>query len=203
MTKIDSALLNLRNLYSWELKEVFLTIAAERLSPESDLYKEFAAAVLGRIDPYKPFGTALYNAIARLSWNQFFEAVALRLTSSCEIEVYLRRRADDDTAYPGQWHAPGSVFRPGENERKVADRVSREFGVPIRDFAYIGEYVDWDRGEARGSGVSRIYLVQLDGDPGINDRHNWFPVNNLPEVTVDSHRIGIIPKAVFTFSDHL
>jgi len=171
------------------------------LSPDSDLYKEFAAAVLQRIDPHKPFGTLLYNTIARLSWNQFFEAVALRRGSrpSDEIEVYLRKRTDDDTAYPGEWHAPGSVFRPGENERMVADRVSREFGVPIYDFTYIGEYVDWERGEVRGSGVSRIYLVQLSGSPRVDDRHGWFPVDKLPEVTVDSHQIGIIPKAVSSF----
>jgi len=169
------------------------------LDPQSDLYKEFAAAVLRRIDPHKPFGTLLYNAIARLSWNQFFEAVALRRGSSGEIEVYLRKRADDDTAYPGEWHVPGSVFRPGESERMVANRVSCEFGVSIRGFTYIDKYVDWEKGEARGSGASWIYLVHFDGEPRIDERHQWFPVEKLPEVTVESHRIGIIPKAISVF----
>lgn len=172
----------------------------ETADPESDIYKEFAAMVLRRINPYAAFGTALFNAIARLSWSQFFEAVALRRGPDKKLfEVFLRRRLDDDTAYPGEWHAPGSVFRPGENERMVANRVAREFGVPIREFAYVGEYVDWEKGEARGSGVSRIYLVQLDGEPREDERHGWFPVDKLPKVTVEAHRLGIIPKAVSAF----
>lgn len=167
----------------------------EETNPESDLYKYHVAELLNRIDPQKPFGTALYNAIARLSWNMFFEAVVIRKRGK-RFEVYLRKRADDDTAYPGEWHAPGSVFRPGENERDVANRLEREFEVPIVDFRMIGEYVDWEKGEVRGSGVSRIYLIKLGGSPREDERHGWFPVNKLPEVTVDSHRLAIIPKAV-------
>lgn len=165
------------------------------IDPASDLYKDFVAELLGRIDPKKPYGTALYNAIARLSWNMFFEAVAIRRNGK-KLEVYLRKRADDDTAYPGEWHAPGSVFRPGENECDVANRLEREFGVQVTSFRKIGEYVDWKKGEARGSGVSRVYLVKLNGAPREDERHGWFPVNELPEVTVDSHRLAIIPKAV-------
>ena len=167
----------------------------EETNPESDLYKYHVAELLNRIDPKKSFGTALYNAIARLSWNMFFEAVVLRKNDK-QLEVYLRKRADDDTAYPGEWHAPGSVFRPGENERNVANRLEREFGVPVVSFRMVGECVDWEKGEVRGSGVSRVYLVKLNGAPREDERHGWFPINKLPEVTVDSHRLAIIPMTV-------
>ena len=105
----------------------------------------------------------------------------------------LRQRAQDDTAYPGEWHAPGSVFRPGENEHEVADRLAKEFGTTIVSFLYIGEYVDWEGGEARGSFVSRNYLVVLGGPPREDDRHSWFPVDQLPPNTCHHHRDSIIP----------
>jgi len=145
-------------------------------------------------------GTALHNAIARLSWNNFFEAVAIRRRDK-RLEVFLRKRADNDNTYPGEWHAPGAAFRPGENERDVANRLKQEFGIPIASFHYVGEYVDWKKGEARGSGISRIYLVELKGAPREDDRHGWYPVNKFPEVTVFHHRrrLGIIPKAVRAF----
>ena len=182
-----------RELEKEMMKKTLQVLA--NLDPECDLYKEIAAKLLGRIDPKKPYGTALYNAIARLSWNMFFEAVVIRKRGG-QLEVYLRKRALDDTAYPGEWHAPGSVFRPGENERDVATRLEREFGVPVTSFRMIGEYVDWEKGEVRGSGVSRIYLIKLRGAPREDERHGWFPINKLPEVTVEQHRLAIIPKAV-------
>ncbi len=186
-------------LANWEddirekMDELIETLGS--VNPASDLYKDFVAKLLGRIDPKKPYGTALYNAIARLSWNMFFEAVVIRKRGK-QLEVYLRKRADGDTAYPGEWHAPGSVFRPGENERDVTNRLEKEFGVPVVLFQMIGEYVDWEKGEARGSGVSRVYLIKLDGAPREDERHGWFPINELPKVTVDSHRLAIIPLAV-------
>ncbi|MFA5061832.1 MAG: hypothetical protein WC526_01655 [Patescibacteria group bacterium] len=170
------------------------------LGPDSKEYREFAADVLNGLDPYKPYGTNLYNAIARLSWNMFFEGVALRVNpSTTKIEIYLRKRAADEV-YPLEWHAPGSAFRPGETERDVANRLEREFGTPIISFRYIGEYVDWKKGEIRGSGVSRIYLVHCDGSPREDERHDWYPVDQLPENTVEPHRTGIIPKAIKAYA---
>lgn len=163
--------------------------------PTSDLYKDFVAKLLDRIDPNKPYGTALYNVIARLSWSMFFEAVVIRMVGK-DPEVYLRKRADDDTAYPGEWHAPGSVFRPNENERDVANRLEREFGTPITFFLKIGEYVDWEKGEARGSGVSRVYLIELAGNPREDERHRWCPIDQLPPNTCHHHREAIIPMVV-------
>lgn len=169
----------------------------EDLDPQSGEYRDALARLLERIDPRKPYGTALFNALARLTWSMAFEAVALRVNSeSGKLEVYLRRRAEDDTAYPGEWHAPGSVFRPGENERNVADRLAKEFGTAIVAFTYIGEFVDWDAGEARGSFLSRNYLVALAGNPREDEQHRWYLVEQLPPNTCHHHRDFIIPLAV-------
>ena len=60
---------------------------------------------LAKIDPRKPYGTTLFNAIARLTVSPAVETVCLRLNQTTkEVEVYLVQRARDDTAYPGEWH---------------------------------------------------------------------------------------------------
>ena len=171
----------------------------EGIDPQSDLYKEFAAKVLRRIDPQKPFGTLLYGEIAKRSWNVFFEAVVFQQRGPNEIYVFLRKRGEKDPFYPNQWHAPGSAFRPMENERMVADRLGLEFGTAISNFEYLDDVVDWEKGEERGSGISRVYLTELDGDPRLDERHGWFPVTQLPKVTVESHLTKIIPCALGAF----
>lgn len=172
-----------------------------KMDPTSSEYREMVADFLRRIDPTKPYGAPLYDAIARLSWNMAFEAVALRVNTKIDkTEVYLRKRAADDTAYPSQWHAPGSVRRPGESWRQVADRLANEFGVPIAKFTKVNIV---DTAEARGSFESSIFLVKLDGNPREDDRHRWFDVDALPDVTVDIHRDHIIPIALFGWMETL
>ena len=158
----------------------------------SDEYKQLVAKMLGRLDPTKPSGAELCNAIMRVWTTVAFEAVAIRDNGGVP-EVYLRRRALDDTAYPGEWHAPGSLYRHGERDRDVANRLEQEFGVPIKAFQFIDKLTT---DEQRGTIHSLIFLVELDGDPRIDDRHNWFPVHNLPANTVSHHREPIIPMAV-------
>lgn len=169
------------------------------LDSNINLYKEFAATVIERIEP-GAYGTRLYDALARLSMNLAFEAVVLRVNPKTDkIEVYLRQRTANDV-YPLQWHAPGSVMRMGEDWRKVANRLSGEFGTNIVSFEEIGELFTK---EARGPFLSKIFAVQLEGDPREDDRHHWYPVDDLPQVTVDCHEEHIIPLAVMKFAAKL
>lgn len=171
------------------------------LHQQSEQYRSVLAQLLTRLDPRQPLGTALFNALARLTWSVAFEAGALRLNAEGgKLEVYLRQRALDDTAYPGEWHVPGSVFRPGETERDVTNRLAREFGTPIVSFDYIGDFVDWEAGEARGSFLSRNYLVILEGNPREDEQHRWYLVDQLPEKTCQHHRDHIIPALAKVFS---
>ena len=167
----------------------------------SDRYNSMVANLLQDIDPSKPLGTDLFGAVARLSWSMAFEAVALRVNPKThKIEVYLRQRSAEEPAYPSQWHAPGSVRRPGESWRHVADRLEKEFGVPIVDFKEVNTV---DTAEARGSFESSIFLVTLDShrDPREDDRHRWFPMDALPEGMVDIHRDQILPIAFEWFKN--
>ena len=161
------------------------------LDRNSKEYKDIVAELLGAIDPSRPAGTTLCDAMMRLWPTPAFEAVVFR-ESSGTAEIYLRRRAMDDTAYPGEWHAPGSLYRSGEQDRDVAARLEKEFGAGIKRFDLVDKEIT---NEARGTVHSMVFLVQLAGDPRIDDRHAWFPVDHLPEVTVDLHHDAIIPKA--------
>lgn len=168
-----------------------------RLDPKSVEYRTAVAQLLRRIEP-GAYGTALYDAIARLSWNIAFEAVLLRVNRETgKLEVFLRRRADDDTAYPGQWHCPGSVKRPSERWDDVALRLRNDFGNPIRSYERVDD-LDWD--EERGSFQSTIFLVEVRLTPTEDERHCWFRVDDLPEETVESHRDRIIPMAAMAYA---
>ena len=63
------------------------------------------------VDPTKPLGTEIFNALARVTVSVAMEAVCLRrqlyipeINSEVlsELQVYLVQRAPDDTAYPGE-----------------------------------------------------------------------------------------------------
>ena len=178
---------------NWELLEPIID-----LGPESEEFKNHLAVLLEHLTPGDPFGTKLFNAVARITPSIAFEAVALRHNRATEaIEILLRRRADDDTAYPGEWHAAGSVYRQGEDDRQVADRLEAEFGTKISDFKFAGKFY---QSEARGTFHSMVFLITLLGEPRIDDRHQWFPVSQLPENTVEHHRTKVIPMAMHASS---
>lgn len=162
-----------------------------------DAAKRRAADALNEVEsgPGKSLlGTALFDQVARHSISCAFEAVALRRRADGQLEIYLRQRAADDTAYPNQWHCPGSVRRPYEKWDHVAARLSRgEFKADIVDIRKVGEI---PTNEARGSFISFVFLVGLVGD---TDPTKWFPVDDLPQVTVDIHVQMIIPLAVAAF----
>ena len=155
-----------------------------------DEKKEVIAELLDSIDPTQPKGTVLCDAIMRIWSTAAFEAVAIRDGATVP-EIYLSRRAPENTAYPNEWHVPGSLYRHGERDRDVADRLEQEFGASIA-FRYVDRFTT---DEQRGTIHSLVFLVELIGEPRMDDRHGWFPVNNLPAPMVGSHRDVLIPRA--------
>jgi len=145
----------------------------------------------------KPLGSRLFEAIARLSVNVAFEAVCLRLNKKTKaVEVFLLKRGPHDS-FPGQWHVPGSVFRPGEKPQDVIHRLSghREFGVPVTsDFKCHGTIFIPD---ARGWFLSLVYLVKCKKTP--NRAGRWFDVKSLSKKVIPHHRKDVIPAAVSAF----
>lgn len=152
-------------------------------------------AALALIDPRQPYGTELFDALIRLGVTPSIEAVCLRLNSERQIEVYLTRRAEDDTAYPGMYHCPGTVRRPHETIGMGFERLSKkEFGVPLLSYRFVGEVDHPD--EARAHLVSQVYLCIPQDGPG---KGQWFPVVGLPQPMVETHEKRIIPAALGVF----
>ena len=160
------------------------------LDPASNQFKAIVEGSLQRIEP-GVYGTKLSDASRRLWTKPAVEAMVFGKKTGTT-EIYTCRRALDDTAYPGEWHAPGKLHHPGEQDGNVANRLEDEFGVRFERFELVGKEIT---NEARGTVHSMIFVVQLAGDPDIDDRHDWFPVNDLPQITVDVHRNLIIPAA--------
>lgn len=156
--------------------------------------KHTAALVLGLIDPTQPYGTELFDALCHVTVTVAIEVACLRLTGDQNVEVLLIQRRADDTAYPGEWHCPGSALRRGESYDDVFARLSRgEFWAEIRSKEFLEHYTIPH--EARGHFLSLIYLCDVaEGTKG-----TWFPVSALPEKTVTHHRDFFIPTAVKAF----
>lgn len=149
------------------------------------------------VDIAQPYGTELFDALARLTVSVAIEAVCLRYNSAIKkVEVYLIQRSQNDTAYPGEWHCPGSVMRPKEIVDDVFTRLSKkEFGtdIPSKQFVCNVNHPT----EARGHFLSIVYLCFL--EEKLDLRGKWFLLDKLPEKTVESHRLRIIPAAVGAF----
>lgn len=151
-------------------------------------------AALREIDPSKPYGTELFDALARVTISVGTEAVALRRNKEGEIEVFMTQRSSKDTAYPSEWHCPGSVMRPGEKIKNNFDRVSeKELGGKIYPLQFV--CIVNNTSEARGHFISIVYLCTIED----GSRGQWFPISRLPDKTVIHHRLSVIPAAVGAF----
>lgn len=150
--------------------------------------------LLREIDPKNPYGTELFDALARLTVSVAVEAVCLRLNfTTREVEVYLTQRSPNDTAYPGEWHCPGFVMRLGEDFEDVFVRLGKKEFVGRIESAWFVANVNHPT-EERGHFFSVVYLCTLQKSEGL--RGQWFSVNHLPEKTVECHRCRVIPAAV-------
>ena len=160
----------------------------EGLDPTSPEFKEAVARLLGRLDPKQAAGTVLCDAIMGVWTSIAFEVMAFRVGKDGVIEIFLIQRDKKNTAYAGQWHAPGALYRHGEQDIDVARRLRGELGCDIVSFKLVDRHIT---NEARGTIMSLIFLVEVVGEVRIDDRHGWFPVDQFPEPMVDFHRVYI------------
>lgn len=157
------------------------------MSKLDDLIRALQEVKPGEIEP------ALFNALARLTTSIAFEAVWLRIGSNGIPEVFMTQRGSDE-AYPGLWHCPGSIFRPGEQPEDVLKRLSaREFGTEMCIVApgLCNERFDQEK---RGWFLFRVYRVKGRGRP--TKPGTWWPVNALHADTVEHHREFIVPAVL-------
>jgi ADP-ribose pyrophosphatase YjhB (NUDIX family) len=151
-------------------------------------------AMLSKIEPGKPYGTELFNALARLMPIVGLETVCLRRTEG-RTEVFMTLRKADE-AYAEEWHSPGSIYRLRETDEQVVDRLEkREFDCKIKLGPLVGMVNNVK--EVRGHAICLVHVCELIGEPANGGK--WFPVDDLPENTIGVHRDEIIPMAVKSF----
>lgn len=160
-----------------------------------DQAKEVAVSMLGLIEPGKPYGTRLFDALCRLTVTVAPELVILR-SGSLGKEVLLRLRNPDEV-YAGQWHSPGSAIRPGESIEQVKRRIEQQEcgGTILPGPSFCG--YDNNQSEKRGHFLHLVFscdatevAIPVDGTTT-----NWFPIHNLPFPTVEHHVRVVIPLA--------
>ncbi len=162
------------------------------------IVKRIVVWLLVFINPKKPYGTALFNELVRLTGMVSIEAVCLRKNpDSLQLEVYLIQRSINEVAYPGQWHCPGSIYRPEETDEDVFDRLAKtEFFASFISKKFVSN-LRWK--EERGDVFSTIWICALAESEDILKRGKWFPIDHLPDKIVGCHREKIIPIAVKAF----
>ena len=156
--------------------------------------------LLNKINPKQPYGTELFNALARLTVSVAIEAVCLRQNlENQDIEIYLAQRSSDDSAYPNEWHCPGSVMRPGESFEDVLQRLAgREFKANLISAKFVANINPSPLSpEERGHFLSIVYLCVV--EEAQNQRGKWFSIDNLPDRIVEGHLKRIIPCALGAF----
>jgi len=161
-----------------------------------DQHREQAAAALDLVPQDVPMGTRMFNAFCRLGVSPCVEAVVLRRNSGA-IEVLMTQRSMNETAYPGEWHCPGTMFRPMESVDDAFARLEKkELGLEITMHCFCG-IVNHTQ-EVRGHCLSLVFVCSIEGAP---EKGQWFNVDRLPKETVSHHREPIIPMAVAAYID--
>lgn len=153
-----------------------------------EMVRKAAVQVLQLVDPQKPYGKELFDALARVTVSVTVEAVCMRRNASTSVLEVLMTRRSPDEAYAHEWHCPGSVIRPGEEIEDVFNRLGKEeFGAEIISKEFIGNYNNVK--EVRGHFFGVIYFCTVKG----NSKGSWYPVDKLPPDTVIQHRDLVIP----------
>lgn len=149
--------------------------------------------VLNVVPDDEPLGQPLFDAVTYLTGCSIaFEAGLTRYGDQGELEVYLLQRPLTESAYPGQWHLPGSFIRKGEQPIDTAARLCKaEFeGVKILGIEFIEDFfVPDDRGHIN----SKLYRIEVDGDP-TGKSGKWFELGKFPEPLVDHHAEKLMPR---------
>lgn len=155
--------------------------------------RKIAAEVLNSL-PSGELGAELFNAVAKKTVGCCIELVVIN--GKRPIEVLLKRRADNDTAYPGQWHCPGTFLRPGEGygealKRFVEDELA---GAKLIEPAVLFPLDPIQ--EERGSIVQVVIMARIENLTTADDLM-WVGLedacNGQIENMVENHWRSILP----------
>ncbi len=137
----------------------------------------------------------VFNAVAEKVTTPTIDVVPLRISNG-RMEVFMLRRPGDDPYWPGQWHVPGTVLRSTDKAGDFSSGLDRLFKSKDETEGTITptsapKYVTtkfWD--VARGRELDTVHYVPVEATsdqlPG-----QFFPVDELPDDTIEHHKIII------------
>lgn len=171
----------------------------------SDQEIQQAANVISRLPKgYLPFD--LFIAIAAKVTVPTMEVVPLRRNGD-KLEILLTQRPEDDPYWPSGWHMTGTVIRANDAEgtdfSSGIQRVLRDelhgTVTPLGEIKFAGMKF-WD--VARGRELDRMFYFETDARDEDVQGGKFFDVDNLPESTLEHHKV-MIPEIVAKFRSNL
>lgn len=160
-----------------------------------------AAGVIKRLPKgFLPF--ELFIAIAEKVTTPTMETAPLRTNPEGGVEVLLTQRPADDPHWPSGWHIPGTVIRATDNEGNFQsgfERVLKDelHGTvrPLGSLHRVGIKF-WDVN--RGRELDIVHYFETDAADEAVMEGKFFDVNDLPETTLEHHKV-MIPEIAAAF----
>lgn len=109
-------------------------------------------------------------------------------------EIYLIQRPSNDPFYSNQWHGPGCMLKTNQTVAEgVQEVMERELGLVLPGVVNPGKYFEWLTGNGpgqcpRGHTVCFYHYVWVNSyQAGKLHGGEFFPINKLPEPTIEVH----------------
>jgi hypothetical protein len=160
-----------------------------------------AVKVLEKLKPgFLPF--ELFNEVARLVTTPTIELAPLRTREDGKVEVFMTQRPGDDPFWPSEWHVPGTVIRSTDEEGDFSTAMQRLKDSELMhslqmktDPVFVGHEF-WQ--VKRGRELPFQHYVEVSPVEGVELPGKFFPVDELPDTTIDHHR-KVIANAVAAY----
>lgn len=152
--------------------------------------------LLKKLKPgYLPY--EIFEQIARLTVLSIIEFVPLRFNDKGIIEVLLLERGKNDPIWPGKVHTPGTVIRPGDNNKNQYMAFARILedelgGTKASSPQFAGSIL---HKSLRGHEHAQVYWLEVKGEA---KRGQWYDASNLPINIVES-QLKFIGMAVESY----
>lgn len=158
------------------------------------------AEILSRLPKgFLPF--PIFIQVTRLVTTPTMEVAPLRMVNGSP-EIYLTQRPHDDPYWPSGWHIPGTVIRSTDNEHDFSSGFARVLADELGEaFTFVEEPVFvgikfWD--VSRGRELDMVHYVHVEVDEDAILPGKFFTVDELPETTLEHHKI-MIPEIIAAF----
>lgn len=167
-------------------------------SPQSSSQIDAIAAGLSKLKPgFLPL--SIFLEITRLSVTPIIEVVPLRSNDKCT-EVLLLERSADDPYWPNQFHTPGTVLRPTDQEHNYSDAFQRIFKDELKLNVTLNPVFVTTifHRVARGSELALIFYLEITTE---SPKGTFYKSDSLP-ANIVSTQVGFIDKCIESYNRH-